>query len=129
ASDKSIPNQTRPITASQRDVGATALDWLGGYAPWFTGHSLLDPNYAGRASFAFGTGFFWMSKEHGIAINVETGELAQCFEIGADSVSKKTVACDQPWANALFEEASYYNSISQYLLFKGRSTDYRARLN
>jgi phosphoglycerol transferase MdoB-like AlkP superfamily enzyme len=129
ASDKSIPNQTRPITASQRDVGATALDWLGGYAPWFTGHSLLDPNYAGRASFAFGTGFFWMSKEHGIAINVETGELAQCFEIGADTVSKKTVACDQPWANALFEEASYYNSISQYLLFKGRSTDYRARLN
>ena len=129
ASDKSIPNQTRPITASQRDVGATALDWLGGYAPWFTGHSLLDPNYAGRASFAFGTGFFWMSKEHGIAINVETGELAQCFEIGADTVSKKTVACDQPWANALFEEASYYNSISQYLLFKGHSTDYRARLN
>ncbi|WP_238787446.1 LTA synthase family protein [Vibrio navarrensis] len=129
ASDKSIPNQTRPITASQRDVGATALDWLGGYAPWFTGHSLLDPNYAGRASFAFGTGFFWMSKEHGIAINVETGELAQCFEIGADTVSKKTVACDQPWANALFEEASYYNSISQYLLFKGRTTDYRARLN
>lgn len=129
ASDKSIPNQTRPITASQRDVGATALDWLGGYAPWFTGHSLLDPNYAGRASFAFGTGFFWMSKEHGIAINVETGELAQCFEIGSDTVSKKTVACDQPWANALFEEASYYNSISQYLLFKGRSTDYRARLN
>ncbi|ELV8624520.1 LTA synthase family protein [Vibrio cidicii] len=129
ASDKSIPNQTRPITASQRDVGATALDWLGGYAPWFTGHSLLDPNYAGRASFAFGTGFFWMSKEHGIAINAETGELAQCFEIGADTVSKKTVACDQPWANALFEEASYYNSISQYLLFKGRSTDYRARLN
>ncbi|MBE4592319.1 phosphoglycerol transferase [Vibrio navarrensis] len=129
ASDKSIPNQTRPITASQRDVGATALDWLGGYAPWFTGQSLLNPHYAGRASFAFGTGFFWMSKDHGIAINAETGELAQCFELGADTVSKKTVACDQPWANALFEEASYYNSISQYLLFKGRSTDYRARLN
>ncbi|EKO5200353.1 LTA synthase family protein [Vibrio vulnificus] len=128
SSDQSLPAKHLPITASQRDVGATILDWLGGYAPWFTGHSLLDSNYSGRASFAFGTGFFWMTKEHGIAINVETGELAQCFEIGQDRVTKHTVPCDtQPWAQTLFNEANYYNTISQYLLFKGRSTDYRSR--
>lgn len=126
ASDHSLPVKTLPITASQRDVGATILDWLGGYAPWFTGHSLLDENYRGRASFTFGTGFFWLTKEQGIAINVKTGELAQCFEIGADRVTKREVACDgQAWAEMLYQEASYYNAISQYLLFKGRTTDYR----
>ncbi|WP_235424798.1 hypothetical protein [Vibrio vulnificus] len=50
------------------------------------------------------------------------------FDIGQDRVTKHTVPCDtQPWAQTLFNEANYYNTISQYLLFKGRSTDYRSR--
>ncbi|ELP5729742.1 sulfatase-like hydrolase/transferase [Vibrio vulnificus] len=128
ASDHSLPIKVLPISASQRDVGATILDWLGGYAPWFTGHSLLDDQYSGRASFAFGTGFFWLTKDYGIAINVKTGELAQCFEIGQDHVTKREIACEtSAWAETLYQEASYYNAISQHLLFKGRSTDYRPR--
>ncbi|MGR2823159.1 LTA synthase family protein [Vibrio vulnificus] len=128
SSDQSLPAKHLPITASQRDVGATILDWLGGYAPWFTGHSLLDDQYSGRASFAFGTGFFWLTKDYGIAINVKTGELAQCFEIGQDHVTKREIACEtSAWAETLYQEASYYNAISQHLLFKGRSTDYRPR--
>lgn len=124
STDDSIPEKSLSITASQRDIGATILDWLGGYVPWFTGNSLLDKNYKGRASFSFGSGFFWLTKEHGIAINVRTGELAQCFEIGEDTVTKNIIKCDRPWVEELFNEASYYNSISQKLLFEGKTTSF-----
>ncbi|MCY9846440.1 LTA synthase family protein [Vibrio caribbeanicus] len=128
SSDGSLPAEIRPITSSQRDIAPTLLDWLGGYAPWFTGHSLLDPNYSGRSSFSFGSGFFWMKKDHGISINAKTGELAQCFNIGDNVVSKKTVNCDeQEWAQELYKEGSYYNNLSQYHLFNGTTTDYRSK--
>ncbi|GEM74664.1 LTA synthase family protein [Vibrio sagamiensis] len=130
ASDQSIAPENRPIASSQRDVAPTVMDWLGGYVPWFTGHSLMDHHYPGRSSFSFGNGFFWMTKDHGIAINSSTGELSLCFEIGDNVVSKKTVDCEQqPWSQALFKEGSYYNAISQQLLFEGKTQQYRHQVS
>jgi phosphoglycerol transferase MdoB-like AlkP superfamily enzyme len=127
--DQTIAPENRPITSSQRDIAPTIIDWLGGSVPWFTGHSLLDSSYKGRSSFSFGTGFFWMTKDHGIAINSATGELSLCFEIGKDVVSKKTVECaQQEWSQSLFAEGSYYNAISQKLLFDGKTTQYRKQI-
>lgn len=124
--DKSIPPKNRPITSSQRDIAPTIIDWLGGYVPWFTGRSLLDSSYEGRSSFSLGTEFFWMTKTHGIAINSTTGELSHCFNIGEDVVSKNLVDCSQQtWSQPLFSEGSYYNAISQALLFEGKTLQYR----
>ena len=129
-SDQSIPSEKRPITSSQRDVAPTIIDWLGGDVPWFTGQSLLDVNYEGRSSFSVGNGFFWVTKEHGIAINSATGELSLCFDIGDDVVSKTTVPCaQQTWSQPLLQEGSYFNAISQQLLFEGRTQEFRQEIS
>ncbi|PSV34089.1 LTA synthase family protein [Photobacterium sp. GB-210] len=126
ASDQSIPNEKRSITSSQRDIAPTIIDWLGGYVPWFTGNSLFDDSYDGRSSFSYGTNFFWLTKNHGVAIDSATGELHSCFDIDNDVVTKKPLACsEQAWSESLFAEGSYFNAISQQLLFEGKTQQYR----
>lgn len=126
ASDQSIPNENRSITSSQRDIAPTIIDWLGGYVPWFTGNSLFDDSYSGRSSFSYGTNFFWLTRDHGVAIDSATGELRSCFDIDNDVVTKKTLECsEQAWSESLFAEGSYFNAISQQLLFEGKTQQYR----
>ncbi|EAR53260.1 hypothetical protein SKA34_14580, partial [Photobacterium sp. SKA34] len=49
-----------------------------------------------------------------------------CFDIDNDVVTKKTLVCsEQAWSESLFAEGSYFNAISQQLLFEGKTQQYR----
>ena len=49
---------------------------------------------------------------------------------GDDVVSKTTVLCaQQTWSQPLFQEGSYFNAISQQLLFEGRTQEFRQEIS
>ncbi len=125
ATDGSVPAIHHNTATSQRDVGSTILDWLGGYAPWFTGQSLLNEHYAGQSSFSDGSLFFWVEGKRMVTIDSSNNTLQQCFHIKKDTIKLKRADCKAPWVTPLFEQGRDFNALTQELLFKGETNQYR----
>ncbi|CCN80383.1 putative Sulfatase/Phosphoglycerol transferase/alkaline phosphatase superfamily [Vibrio nigripulchritudo SFn27] len=125
ANDGSVPALHHKTAVSQRDVGATILDWLGGSVPWFTGSSLLDENFNGQSSFSDGSLFFWVDGKNMITIESSNHELQQCFHIQKDTVTLQKADCSEPWVEPLYQQGRDFNALTQELLFNGETTQYR----
>ncbi|USD65160.1 LTA synthase family protein [Vibrio sp. SCSIO 43136] len=125
ATDGSVPAKHIDAAVSQRDIGSTILDWMGGYAPWFTGQSLLQPQQAYRSSFSDGRLFFWVDNRHLVTIDSGTGKLQQCFTIDDNTVKLHRADCDESWVKPLYEQGRDFNALTQQLLFDGKTLDYR----
>lgn len=125
ATDGSVPAIHHNAATSQRDVGSTILDWLGGYAPWFTGQSLLNEQYTGQSSFSDGSLFFWVDGKRMVTIDSSNNSLQQCFHIKEDTIRLKRADCNESWVAPLFEQGRDFNALTQELLFNGETTQYR----
>jgi len=125
ATDDSVPNIHHKGATSQRDIGATALDWLGGSAPWFTGQSLLNENYKSRTSFSDGSTYFWVDGQKLVTIDSTNGELQRCYTIGDNTIKLHKADCGEDWVQPLYEQGRNFNELTQELLFSGKTMDYR----
>ncbi|MEF1288318.1 LTA synthase family protein [Vibrio sp. M260118] len=125
ATDGSIAAKQIDASVSQRDIGATVLDWMGGYAPWFTGQSLLQEQESYRSSFSNGSRFYWIDGRHVVAINSPDGELKRCFSIGDDTATLQREDCSADWVEPLYQQGRDFNALTQELLFDGKTLDYR----
>lgn len=125
ATDGSILPKQIDASVSQRDVGATILDWMGGYAPWFTGQSLLQDHESYRSSFSDGSLFYWIDNRRVVTINSPDGRLKQCFTIGDDTATLYEEDCSAEWVEPLYKQGRDFNALTQELLFDGKTMDYR----
>jgi len=125
ATDGSIPAKQINTSVSQRDIGATILDWMGGYAPWFTGQSMLQNHDDYRSSFSDGSLFYWVDNRHVVTINSPDGQLKQCFTIEENTISLNKADCSAEWVQPLYQQGRDFNRLTQQLLFDGKTLDYR----
>lgn len=125
ATDGSVPAIHHDTATSQRDVGATILDWLGGEAPWFTGQSLLEPEYKNRSSFSDGSTFFWVDNRNLVTIDSTNGKLQRCYTIGDNTIKLHKADCNEEWVQPLYKQGRDFNELTQELLFNGKTMDYR----
>lgn len=125
ATDGSVPARHHDASTSQRDVGATILDSLGGSASWFTGQSLLEPEYHNRSSFSNGSTYFWIDDQRLITIDSTNGELQRCYNIDDNTIKLHKTDCNEEWAQPLYEQGRDFNELTQELLFNGKTMDYR----
>ncbi|MDC5804579.1 LTA synthase family protein [Vibrio europaeus] len=125
ATDGSIPSKQIDTAVSQRDIGVTILDWMGGYAPWFTGQSLLQEQEFYRSSFSDGSLFYWVDNRHAVTINSPDGQLKQCFTIEDNTISLTKADCNAEWVQPLYQQGRDFNNLTQQLLFDGKTLDYR----
>jgi hypothetical protein len=98
---------------------------MGGYAPWFTGQSLLQEQQSYRSSFSDGSLFYWIENRHVVTINSPDGQLKQCFTIGEDTATLHEEDCRAEWVESLYKQGRDFNSLTQELLFDGKTMDYR----
>ncbi|MFC3340436.1 LTA synthase family protein [Paracandidimonas soli] len=125
STDGSLPAQHRHVNASQRDIAPTIMEWLGGYVPWFTGKSLLNGGYDGKASFSQGSIVNWLEKDRMISFDsANEAAPAQCFNLDDAGLSQTRTACDAPDFRAMLEDALAYTRYTQDLLFSGKTAQY-----
>jgi len=113
------------IIMSQRDISPTIVDLVYGdyrhYLPNSSGKSL----FSDQKFFAdyFHNGLIgWMQNDNSIEIDISSGSY-KCFK--NEGVTQKSVTCKEVH-KILYTNALSFNSISQKLLFKGKSKDFSA---
>lgn len=126
STDHSVPQNKVKTSLSQRDVAPTIMDWLGGSVPWFTGQSLLNEKATYRSSFSKGSLFFWIDNRHLVTINSPDGTLQRCYTIDENTIKIHNASCDEEWVQPLYKQGRDFNKLTQDLLFKGKTMEYRA---
>jgi phosphoglycerol transferase MdoB-like AlkP superfamily enzyme len=119
------PGRVTPTTldgvATQRDVAPTLLQLLGQpQAPWFTGHSLLEPRPL-TADFYQAGDLGWIEGDTGVTIPLRNNGTFTCFNPRGDF---GPVACPDS-APAAAQHGLAVTTVLQDLLFQGRLADFR----
>jgi len=116
-----IKHGYRNIVASQRDVAPTVLDLLHMKpAPWFEGKSLLrdDPNHF--ASYYYPGVQGWVQNNRVVEFPILQPNQLHCFSYDAKNTPLACTAADKARRN----RALAFSTLSQWLLFKGKTTDF-----
>lgn len=126
ATDGSIPAQILNISAGQSDIGASILDWLNGYAPWFSGHSLFKENYRSTTNFVRENIFYWINHDRLIQIDLSNNSIKDCFIIQKNTYTIEKTNCLREVFQTQYQDALHFNGLTQHLLFSGESKNYRS---
>lgn len=125
ANDASLQPRQLAVTASQRDLAPTIIDWLGGQVPWFSGQSLLAAAAPGIADFSRGQQVSLLYGRQLITLDSRKGRLQSCSRLSANGLAMAVEPCSGAGWQSLARSAWGYIRYSQQLLFAGRTVDYR----
>ena len=123
ATDQSVPTKKIVGVTSQRDIAPTVMDWLGGYIPWFTGHSLLS-NSNSFADYSHGSTVVWAKGQDVVEINLLQPEYQRCGHIVSAPDNVSYTSCTSTIFSTLQKQAKAYIRYTQQLLFEGATEQF-----